>query len=354
MGRAEDLFRRLSDQGEANIDQMIQDRQSEELFRDFKRSADGGGGPRLHQTDRENLAKAISGFGNSEGGVILWGVDCRDLPAVGDVAQARVPIQNPQRFLSWLEGAVSGCTLPPHPGVRQVAIEQPGSHTGFVATLVPRSYLAPHQCVLGRPYYYIRAGSDFLPAPHGVLAGLFGRRPEPFVFHGWNLGPVRFTGRSVHFHIGFTLNSRGPGIARDLYVTVQSGLPNAKSELSYECPDSKGWTGSMAYGQIIHLTSVDGFKLAPGAIVQPIILHFRLESRFEHELWYAIQFGHAHSPVREISGRTSPQAITTAWEKLRAAPGATDVSRTFVRTVLALPDPAEQAAEEFYKGSRID
>jgi hypothetical protein len=89
MGRAEDLFERISVGGEAAIDQMIGDRQSEELFLDFKRSADHGAGTRLHVNDRNNLAKAISGFGNSEGGVIVWGVDCRDIAGTGDVARAK-------------------------------------------------------------------------------------------------------------------------------------------------------------------------------------------------------------------------------------------------------------------------
>ena len=68
MGRAEDLFRRLSENGAETIDALIADRQSEESFLDFKRSLDNGVGRRLHDSDRWNLAKAISGFGNSEGG----------------------------------------------------------------------------------------------------------------------------------------------------------------------------------------------------------------------------------------------------------------------------------------------
>jgi hypothetical protein len=47
MGRAEDLFRRLSEQGEQAIEGLIEDRQSEELFLDFKRSADNGAGTNL-------------------------------------------------------------------------------------------------------------------------------------------------------------------------------------------------------------------------------------------------------------------------------------------------------------------
>ena len=76
MGRAEDIFERIKKEGEAAIDEFILTRKAEELFLDFKRSADNGSGLKLDNKDREHLSKAISGFGNSECGVIVWGTDC--------------------------------------------------------------------------------------------------------------------------------------------------------------------------------------------------------------------------------------------------------------------------------------
>src|ERR1022692_4832237 len=76
MGRAEDLFALITDRGEPAIDEFIAEWQSEELFLDFKRSASNGAGRRLTDHDRDNLGRAISGFGNSEGGLIVWGA-CR-------------------------------------------------------------------------------------------------------------------------------------------------------------------------------------------------------------------------------------------------------------------------------------
>jgi hypothetical protein len=70
MSRAEDLWNRLETDGLGAIDGFIADRTSEYLFLDFKRSADDGAGTSVHNNDRENLSKAISGFGNSDGG--LW------------------------------------------------------------------------------------------------------------------------------------------------------------------------------------------------------------------------------------------------------------------------------------------
>jgi hypothetical protein len=133
------------------IDELIDSRQAEELFLDFKRSSDNARGPRISDSDRDNLGKAISGFGNSEGGVIIWGVDCRPDQNRGDVATAKVPLEDARRFKSWLEGATSGVTVPPHAAVEHAVIESTGG-AGFVVTLVPRSYRAPHQCL--RPAEY--------------------------------------------------------------------------------------------------------------------------------------------------------------------------------------------------------
>src|SRR5271155_4919954 len=144
MGRAEEIFARIVDQGEAALDEFIDARASEELFLDFKRSADHARGSALHQNDRSNLEKAVSGFGNSEGGVIVWGVDCSRNPAMGDVASAKMPIEQPTRYKSWLENATSGVTVPAHGGVRHHAVLI-ADDTGFVVTLIPMSHHAPHQ-----------------------------------------------------------------------------------------------------------------------------------------------------------------------------------------------------------------
>jgi len=97
-GRPQDIFERILGEGETAIDEFIDTRQSEEFFLDFKRPTDDGSGSKLHSGDRENSPKAISGFGNSEGGVIVWGVYCSPAVDYGDVARAKHPILNIQRF----------------------------------------------------------------------------------------------------------------------------------------------------------------------------------------------------------------------------------------------------------------
>ena len=74
MSRAEDIFQKLIYFGEEAIDDFIINSQTEELFLDFKQAVSTGKNfTTLHKDDRKNLAKAISGFGNSEGGCLCEG-----------------------------------------------------------------------------------------------------------------------------------------------------------------------------------------------------------------------------------------------------------------------------------------
>lgn len=181
MSRAEDIFQKLIYFGEDAIDDFIVNLQTEELFLDFKQAVSTGkNGTSLHNDDRKNLAKGISGFGNSEGGVIVWGVECSRDCDIGDVAKAKVKVRNVHRFLSWLENAISGCTIPSHNRVRNHIISVDKNGDGFVATYIPKSELAPLMTTMGNNIY-IRSGSNNVPAPYSVIAGMFGKRPQPNV-----------------------------------------------------------------------------------------------------------------------------------------------------------------------------
>ena len=181
MSRAEDIFQKLVYFGEDAIDEFIVNMQTEELFLDFKQAISiGKNGTTLHKDDRKNLAKCISGFGNSEGGVVVWGVECSRDVDIGDVAKAKVKVKNVYRFLSWLENAISGCTIPSHNKVRNHIISVDKNGDGFVATYIPKSEQAPLMSTIGNNIY-IRSGSNNVPAPYSVIAGMFGRRPQPNV-----------------------------------------------------------------------------------------------------------------------------------------------------------------------------
>ncbi len=350
MGRAEDLFKRLVTQGESEIDTLIAEAQSEELFLEFKRANNEGSGSRLHPDDRKNLARAISGFGNSEGGVVFWGIECTGNSPRGDVAARRVPIQDPQRFKSWLENAVSGCTIPPHPSVRHHVIESRQTGYGYVVTLVPRSYLAPHQCIQPQQFL-IRVGSNFEPTPYGVLAGMFGKAPQAFVFHQWVVStkPDRSQGDPIiHLQAGFQLGNRGPGVVRDLFANLLWRSPGGATEIGVTPAEDRSWTGHRLFGnQVIQMVSVDSYKLAPMARAQPFTLGLFLKLPIERGLDYSITFGAGAGPTREWKWNITRADLEAAIHAFLVSDGGDQAKTALYEQVLGIKDP-ENDDPDFY------
>lgn len=299
MGRAEDLFHRLEECGCSVIDEYIEARVSEELFLDFKRSSDNGEGRGLSQNDRNNFAKAISGFGNSEGGVVVWGIDCRTTPSGADVPIAKYPISDVAKFVSHLEGALSGLTVPAHSGVRSIPIAIDGS-SGFVATLIPKSNRAPHQEINSKKYF-IRAGSDFVPAPHSVLAGMFGQRPVPYIFHMYQVSPIRVHSELIAGTIGFEIFNDGPSIARDVFVNLMVLPPSRPSTFTVLPERDIGFTFANSLAGL-HTSAVsnDGFKLPPDGRVCPMALQFSFRPPFDDGLTTILTYGCDGAPTIEV------------------------------------------------------
>lgn len=314
--RAEELFARLKENGESEIRELIESRQAEDLFLDFKRSANDGNSDKLHQDDRKNIARAISGFGNGEGGIIVWGVDCRSTPGKGDVPSASVYlIENPTRFASLLTGAVSGCTVPPHTGVENHAIESSDGEGGYVVSHIPASYSAPHQVAKGTQYY-MRAGSDFVPVPHGILAGMFGRRPSADLVHNWLVNPAVFSARTLTLTAGCLVRNRGHGIARSIHVTMDmiSELgPNCQME--FEPIKSDGWDCSLTLGRFLCIYAKRDTLIPPGAMTTPFVLELSIAPPFDRTLKFSGQMGCEGVPPTLLSLETTAAIVAQEYEK---------------------------------------
>ena len=281
MSRAQDLFDRLVRGGEAEVLSFIAQSVTEELFLDYKRSADNGAGTSLHNRDRANLGRAISGFGNSEGGVIVWGVDCRNDPMRGDVPTGPVLIHDPVRFKSWLEQATSGLTVPPHDGVRHHAISK-----GFVITLIPSGMHAPYQTV-GDLSYHIRAGSNFAKAPHAVLAGMFGRRPQPSIKHRYFVPSVPTIPASgvVKTQMGIILHNYGRGIAENIFINLRlTSHPGRLCNIEFRPPEEpEAWWGRFALAREMHLITRPGYMLPPEAYLMAVTFDITLQNPLEDD-----------------------------------------------------------------------
>ena len=322
MSRAHELFGRLKAANAAAVDELIADYQSENLWIDFKQSADQGAGTRLNQSDRENLAKAISGFANSDGGVVVWGVDCRRDPASGaDLPSGKYPIKQPFRFVSWLENTVSGCVTPGAPGIEHAVLAPASASEAFVATLIPPSDVAPHQCIqpTTKLQYYMRAGSNFVPVPHAILAGLFGRRPQPKLFTFYEGKPVLHLDPEVlELDFGVRLMNAGPAPASNPYVSFRIIVPGPNCRLEFR-PDSSGnWSNHQAYGIYFNVTALTAFRLPPQSPVRPARFKLQLTPPFANRYVFEMHFGADAAVPGNVLVELSSAEVATAYNNALA------------------------------------
>ncbi|MDA5110527.1 ATP-binding protein [Brevibacillus thermoruber] len=179
MENAYALFQQIVNGGYDEIKRMVDEHQEENLFIDFKEKQDAAS-KGASKDDRKIYAKSLSGFSNSSGGVIIWGVKCREVDGSPDYAQELKPIQHLNHFLTDLNKYVHQALIPVNSGVQNIAIEIPGQpDQGFVVTYVPESDLPPHRAMLGVDDYYLRVGDSFIRMEHYMLADAFGRRQKP-------------------------------------------------------------------------------------------------------------------------------------------------------------------------------
>lgn len=190
---------------------VMQTRREEEGLRlDFKRGSKDG---EPSKDDLANLRKAVSGFANSEGGVVLWGVESK---REGDRADrncfAKIePISDGAKFVARLQDATGNATSPPVNGVvhRVIAIEG-----GFVVkTLVPMSDQG-HQDA--RELVYWRRYADrFRKMQDFEVREMLGRRARPALRLQCSPSPSR-GGRL------FSIHNAGRGIARYVCMVLRS------------------------------------------------------------------------------------------------------------------------------------
>jgi hypothetical protein len=131
----------------------------------------------LTDNDKKNLSKAVSGFANSSGGVLIWGIE--------DETLSPKPITDVQGFVSSMLELAARVTDPVVQGIDGdwIPSDEGTGQNGFGLLYVPESSLPPHRVILNhkaiKNYYYIRSGESFLIASHTQLEDMFGRRPRP-------------------------------------------------------------------------------------------------------------------------------------------------------------------------------
>lgn len=209
---ADELFQSLSLE---MLRAFVADHKEENLHLDFKLLV---GGPELdRRDDRRNLAKALSGFANASGGVIIWGVNARKNEEGIDCAVELQEIPGLPLLLSRLNALTGEAVDPLVDGIQHRVIEA-REHTGFAATLVPESDRGPHMAKLGEDRYFKRSGDSFYKMEHFDIADMFGRRRRPRL-------EMTYRVRAGGTEIVVGLRNVGRASARAPYLAVSTAIP---------------------------------------------------------------------------------------------------------------------------------
>lgn len=162
------------------INDAVKERTEEDLFLEFKTLKHFKKGDLSDKEDKRNYAKALSGFANSQGGLLIWGVEARKDSNGRDAAFETQEIHNLRQFKTALESGSVYYVNPPVVGVEHYIVEtSPESNKGFIISFIPQSDDTHRAKVPSLHTYFCRVQDSFLIMEHYQLMDRLGRRPQP-------------------------------------------------------------------------------------------------------------------------------------------------------------------------------
>lgn len=206
--------------------------QEEHLYLDFKLVKDASF---ASLDDKRNLARALSGFANSSGGLIIWGVEARKNNGGVDCATALKEIDRVALLLSRLNELTGDGVDPTVQGVRHRIIPGTGGGKGFAVSLIPESDTGPHMSKLGEDRYYKRSGDSFYKMEHYDIADMFSRRRKPNL-----VVTVKTEGLGAGALIILGLRNDGRATARAPYLAIRCEGPFRRSEFGLDGNRNEG------------------------------------------------------------------------------------------------------------------
>lgn len=177
------LYDELLAEGWSRVERLKAESEAESDRLDFKEVRPTAT-PSAEMYVKDKLAKALSGFANTNGGLLLYGLKTNGAPkGTPDQVQDIVEIHDAARFRLDIEQLCSRLVFPLVRAVSTKEILNPAKPgEGIVAVHIPASVDA-HRAIGAsgevNDRYFMRTNTDLVVMPHAILADRFGRAAQP-------------------------------------------------------------------------------------------------------------------------------------------------------------------------------
>ena len=217
----------------ASLQALIDAGEAESVYLECKAPSS----PSLSREQKANLARAISGFANTVGGVIIWGLSTtRHAHSDLDILTQIEPIGNIASFSRHVANTIPTLTTPSVASA-QIRVLKSKTHEtrGALVTYIPQLHAGPVQSNLDNLFYF-RSGDEFVVAPYDLVRRLFSSTEAPDL--RVHLEPSLVKKREDgSWEIPLAVRNFSPAIAEHVDLFIEMHNPSACETISAQSLD---------------------------------------------------------------------------------------------------------------------
>ena len=208
------------------VQSLITSKTHESLRLEFKTKSDQSGD--LNKDDKKNLGEALSGFSNSDGGILIFGIETKR-DGEGEYASEFKPIYPLSALHSKIESLCSEYVSPSNITIEVTSVILQ-KDTGLIAIKIPRGDNRPYMSMApNHQRYYKRTHDRFVPMEHYEVVDLVKISDSPTLECELRFLDRGSMGGNPTASLIFGVRNTSRVIAKYPFITYQSraGLPRA-------------------------------------------------------------------------------------------------------------------------------
>jgi len=274
--------------------ELIADGETEGLYLECKAPST----PRMTKDLQVHLAKAISGFSNTAGGVVIWGMSTTKHIHTGlDVLTQIEPLGNAGRFEQGVHSLIPTLATPAVLNFHTKVLRRKSSDTrGVVIAHIPKTIGDPVQSNKDSLFYF-RSGDEFSVAPYEMIKRLFSATESPDLHPVFNANLVKCQ-EDRSFRIPIGIQNRSGAIAEHVTVSVKIENVTACESIT---PNNFYDSSDLNPGQKIYFCNFGGVVYRGlNHILGHFIIKMKKDKRFKRRLDIEITLYANNMVAREV------------------------------------------------------